>query len=151
MSTADELIYKAAVQNEQPLLPRQTMFHARRRMRIAKLAREYITDFNLVHATARAGLDWDETKDMERDPDFICTVSELIEAIDGDTVSERKEILVALKREAFTAAKPADRIKALELLAKLQGMELPQEHDVTVRQPILNVTLSRPKDKAIDV
>lgn len=98
---------------------------ARKRLRLTRLAREYVVDFSLVKACARAGLEWNQVKSAEREPFFIALVQELIETIDPDIIMSRQELLMEMKRIAFRAPKDADRLKALNDLARLLGMELP--------------------------
>ena len=122
---------------------RETAQTARLRLRMTRLAKEYVIDFNLPKACARAGLEWDDVKHAERDAYFICYVQELIEQIDPDIVMTRQEILMALKREAFGAGKSADRIRALNVLAELTGMGLPDpSKDKSNQPPTINLTIT---------
>lgn len=98
---------------------------SRKRVRLTRLAKEYVVDFSLTKACARAGLEWKDVKTAEREPFFIAMVQELIETIDPDIVISRQELLMEMKRIAFRAPKEADRLKALNDLARLLGMELP--------------------------
>lgn len=122
---------------------RETITDARRRLRMTRLAKEYVIDFNLPKACARADLDWNDVKHAERDAFFISYVQELIEQIDPDIVMTRQEILMALKKEAFGAGKSADRIRALNVLAELTGMTLPDpSKDKSNLPPTINLTIT---------
>jgi hypothetical protein len=133
--------HAAVLLGEDPFVPGNTLKDRRGRFIIMKLAREYVVDFDLVRACARAGLKWKEAKFAERDPAFISLVQELVDCVDPDAVMERQQILMALKREAFTADKSSDRIKALNDLARLMGMELPTKSQLEVNAPSINLTV----------
>ena len=126
----------------QPLLGSraETVADKRKTLRLTRLAKEYVVDFDLVKACARADLDWNQVKHAERDPFFIGYVQELVDTIDPDSVASRQEILMGLKKEATTAGKPSDRIKAWTELARLMGMELKEDSGPAV--PVINVTLN---------
>lgn len=115
----------------------------RRALRISRVAKEYVIDFDLVKAVARAGCDWQQCKRLEKDPTFISLVQELVETIDPDVVISRQQLLMQVKKEAFNPAnKGSERINALTLLAKLLGMELPTSSKGHTGAPILNITLN---------
>jgi hypothetical protein len=134
---------------QEPLMPskRHTLRCKRRELRLSRLAKQYIIDYNLPKACARADLDWKDVKDAERDPFFIQLVQELVETIDPDLVMSRQEVLMAFKKEAFHGDKSASRIKALECLARLMGMELPDPNskDTSSLPPTINITLTQAK------
>lgn len=126
----------------------------RRAWAILRLAKEYLIDFNIRNAAARAEMDVGQAKLYEKEDLFITTVQELIEAIDPEVVITRSEVLMALKREAFNTsveATPMSRIAALRELAKLTGMELPTKHELNLNAPIINLTLhaSTPQPKRV--
>lgn len=106
---------------------KQTMTNMRRRVVLARLAKEYVIDFNLVQACARADLDWEDARHAEREPFFLALVRELMDSMSPADVVTRQEILLNLKREAQTAGKSSDRIRAWTELAELTGMKLPAE------------------------
>lgn len=109
-----------------------------------RLAREYLVDFNIKNAAARAEMVLSTAKEMEQSDLFIVTVQELIEAIDPEVVITRSEVLMALKREAFNTsveASPTSRISALKELARLSGMDLPSKHELALNGPVINLTL----------
>lgn len=134
----------ALMLGEEPLMKRETMRDKRKELRLTRLAKQYVIDFDVVKACARAGLEWSDVKHAEREPFFISLVQELIETIEPDIVMSRQEVLMAFKREAFTAAKGSERIKALEHLARLLGMELPDPNkkDGSNVPPTINITLT---------
>lgn len=117
----------------------------RRNLRISKVAKEYIIDFDLVKAVARAGCDWNLCKRLEKDPTFIATVQELIDTIDPDIVVSRQQLLMQLKREAYDPAnRGSERIAALGMLAKLLGMELQTDSAKAANAaPVVNITLTQ--------
>lgn len=116
---------------------------ARKHFRLLRLAREYLVDFDLVRASARAGLEWDVVRGAERDAIFITMVRGLMEDMKPEDVVSRVEILNMLKREAATATKASDRINAINHLARLAGMELPDpSKDKGTSAPVINITLN---------
>lgn len=134
----------ALMLGEEPLMKRETMRDKRKELRLTRLAKQYIIDFDITKACARAGLEWSDVKHAEREPFFIALVQELLETIEPDLVMSRQEVLMAFKREAFTAAKGSERIKALEHLARLLGMELPDpsKKSSDSAPPTINITLT---------
>ena len=143
-------------ENPEPLTPEGALVHhmvpleslaemsfpeQRKHTRLARLAREYLVDFDLVRACARAGLDWEKVKKAERDPLFITMVQDLVECMRPEDVVSRQEVLQMLKKEACTASKASDRISAINSLARLTGMELPTV-DKQSSTPIINITLN---------
>ena len=125
---------------------KETMRDKRKQLRLTRLAKQYIIDFSLPKACARADLDWADVKHAERDPFFIALVQELIETIEPDIVMSRQELLMRLKHEAFHGEKSSSRINALNSLAKLLGMELPDpsKKDASSLPPTINITLTQP-------
>jgi hypothetical protein len=125
---------------------------ARKHFRLLRLAREYLVDFDLPRACARADIDWDLVKGAERDKLFITLVRGLMEEMKPEDVISRAEILNMLKREATTASKATDRINAMNHLARLAGMELQQE-DKSGRNatPVINLTLAVNQGTAVQV
>lgn len=109
--------------------------------RMLRLAREYLVDFDLAHACARAALDWNLVKGAERDAKFITLCRMLLEEMKPDEVVTRAEVLMMLKREATTASKASDRITAINHLARLAGMEL-QEDKKGGGAPVINIILN---------
>lgn len=138
--TAEE----AVQQGESPFLTtrRQTITSMRKRLLMCRLAKEYIVDFNIVQACARADLDWEDVRHAERDPFFLALVRELIDTISPADVVSRQEVLMNLKREAQTAGKSSDRIRAWTELAELTGMKLPKEEDKKSTIPDIHIHLS---------
>lgn len=132
---------------EAPLLGsrRETLADKRKQLRLTRLAKQYVIDFDIIKACARADLDWDDVKHAERDPFFISLVQELVETIDPDIVVSRQEILLGLKREALHADKAAARVNAWGKLATLTGMELPdpKKKDASSLPPTINITLTQ--------
>lgn len=132
---------------ESPLVGsrRETLRDARRKLRLTRLAKQFVIDFDIMNACARADLDWEDVKDAERDPFFISLVQELVETIDPDIVVSRQEILLGLKREALHADKAAARVNAWGKLATLTGMELPdpKKKDAASAPPTINITLTQ--------
>ena len=113
----------------------------RKHVVLARLAREYLLDFDLPRACARAGFEWGRVKGAGRDPLFITMVRDLVEQMKPEEVVTRQEILQMMKQEACTASKASDRIAAIAHLARLTGMELPAE-DKTKGPPTINITLN---------
>lgn len=108
---------------------------------LARLCREYLLDFDMVAAAARAGLQWDDVRGAQRDPLFITMVREMMESLPPEQVVSRTEVLMMLKREATTAPKASERIAAIERLAKLAGLELKDDNSKG-GAPTLNVFLN---------
>jgi hypothetical protein len=139
---ADVLTLEHALMvGEEPLIV-EDVREARKRLRLTRLAKEYVVDFSLVRACARAGLEWRDVRYAEREPFFIAIVQELVETIDPDLVMSRQEVLMAVKRIAFTATKDTDRLKALNDLARLLGMELPDPNKAQQAVPSINLTIT---------
>ena len=113
----------------------------RKHVTLARLAREYLLDFDLPRACARSGLEWAGIRGAERDPLFITMVRDLVEQMKPEEVVTRQEILQMLKKEACTASKAGDRISAINSLARLTGMELPTV-DKQSSTPVINITLN---------
>jgi hypothetical protein len=126
---------------------RETMKDKRKQLRLTRLAKQYIIDFSLPKACARADLEWQDVKHAEREPFFIALVQELVEMIEPDVIMSRNEVLMRLKHEAFHGDKAAARIAALNSLAKLMGMELPDPNskDTSNLPPTINITLTQAK------
>jgi hypothetical protein len=131
----------AALMGQDPFVEATKPKDRVRAFKLMKLAREYVVDFDLLQATARAGLEWKDTKMALRDPFFVALVREIVEMSDPDAIIQRNELLSALKREAFQASKPSDRINALNSLARLTGMELPTKQQLEISAPSINLTV----------
>lgn len=134
---------EADLLGEEPFIRATTLKDKKRVFIMERLAREYLVDFNLHRACARADLKWSDCKFAERDPFFIRLVHDLVEVVDADTIITRQEILMGLKREAAGARDSKDRIKALGELARLLGLELPQRHEIKNTGPVINLNLTQ--------
>jgi hypothetical protein len=136
----------ARMMGEEPFVSsrRETMRDKRKQIRLTRLAKQYVIDFDLTQACARADLDWDDAKDALREPFFVSLVQELLEQIEPDLIVSRQEVLQGLKREALHADKAATRVSAWNSLAKLMGMELPDpsKKDGSNTPPTINITLT---------
>lgn len=137
---------------EEPLVGsrRETMRDKRKQIRLTRLAKQYIIDFNLPKACARADLEWADVRHAEREPFFIALVQELLESVEPDLIVSRQEVLQGLKREALGADKAAARVQAWNSLARLMGMELPDpaKKDASSQAPTINITLTPPTPPA---
>lgn len=110
-----------------------------------RLAKEYVVDFDLLNAAARADIEPQRAKTLFKEPIFIKTVQEIIDLIDPDAVATRGEILMALKKEAYNFGpdgSSGSRISALKELARLMGMELPTKQDININAPVINLVLA---------
>lgn len=141
----------ALMMGEEPLVGthRETMRDKRKQIRLTRLAKQYIIDFNLPKACARADLEWTDVRHAEREPFFISLVQELLESVEPDLIVSRQEVLQGLKREALGADKAAARVQAWNSLARLMGMELPDpsKKDASSLPPTINITLTPPPTK----
>lgn len=132
----------ALMLNREPLLREDDPTIKQRRVGLlARLAQEYIIDFDMPRAAARAGIDWEEIRTAGREPTFIVMMRDLIENMRAVDVIKREEVLLALKHEALTAPKSSERTTALLGLAKLLGMELPDPEKKAGGAPVINITL----------
>lgn len=113
--------------------------------RLTRLAREYLVDYDLMRASARADIPWELVRQAERDPVFIVLVQQMQEELKPEEIITRQEVLLMLKREAYTAAKSRDRVAAMQVLAKVAGFT-EAEDDKTAGSrggaPIINLTFN---------
>lgn len=110
--------------------------------RCLAVAREYVKDYDLMRASARAGIEWELCRYLERDPVFIGAVNAIQEELTPEEVVNRSELLTMLKREATTAAKARDRIQAMKELARIAGFTLGEDGPSRGGQPIININLT---------
>jgi len=113
--------------------------------RLCRLSREYLIDYDLVRACARAGIEWELVKGAERDPVFVVLVQQMQEELTPEQVVTRTEVLVMLEREACTSAKARDRISAMKALAHIAGFTNGDDSGSRSDQgaPVINVTLTQ--------
>jgi hypothetical protein len=109
--------------------------------RILKLAREYVVDYDLVRASARAGIPWDLCRYLERDASFITAVDMISRELTPEEIITRAEVLNMLKREASTASKARDRVSAIKVLATVAGFTKDDEANERGHVPVINITL----------
>jgi hypothetical protein len=140
MSVKNMKVHGTKKSGRMPLLKKRSVRDLREEFRLTRLAREYIIDFNLVNAAARADIAWNLARKAERNRFFIQITHELLEQMPHDKVITKQEILQGLKKEATGAMNATDRINAYKALAKLTGMETPQESNDN-KAPIINLTL----------
>ncbi len=127
---------------EQPLRSRTDLKIAVHHTRMLRLAREYMVDYDLARAAARANIPWDDAKFAQRDPVFITLQRLLVEELRPEDVITRAEILEMLKREATTAAKSTDRINAMNHLARIAGLDESIKEAGKNGAPVINITLN---------
>lgn len=108
---------------------------------VLRLAREYVVDYDLVRSCARAGLEWELVRYVERDPTFITAVDMISRELTPEEIITRSEALSLLKREATTAAKARDRIAAIKVLATVAGFTKDDEASNKSTAPVINITL----------
>lgn len=123
----------------------------RDRWAIMRLAREYVVDFDLRKAAARAEMPLPRAVQLERSDLFCVAIQELIDTIEPEAVATRTEILMALKKEAFDNGPNSSataRIAALKELARLMGMDLPTKHEINAGQPVINLTIQQAPSRA---
>ena len=108
---------------------------------VLRVAREYVVDYDLVRACARAGVEWELCRHFERDGTFITAVDMISRELTPEEIITRAEALSLLKREAPTAAKARDRIAAIKVLAQVAGFTKDDEASDKSTAPVINITL----------
>lgn len=108
---------------------------------VLRVAREYVVDYDLVRACARAGLEWELCRHFERDTTFITAVDMIRRELTPEEIVTRAEVMDMLKREATTASKARDRVSALKELAKIAGFTKDDEAADRNGAPVINITL----------
>ena len=120
--------------------------------RVMMIAREYLVDYDLVRAAARAGIDWSMVRCLERDPTFIIALDMLRRELKPEEIITRAEVIEMLKREACTATKSRDRIAAAKELARIAGFTLSDEGaGVKNSAPVINITLNGGRPAEVNV
>lgn len=108
---------------------------------VLRVAREYVVDYDLVRACARAGVEWELCRHFERDTTFITAVDMMRRELTPEEIITRAEVMGMLKREAATASKARDRVAAMKELAKIAGFTKDEEADPRGHVPVINITL----------
>ena len=118
---------------------------------VMRIAREYVVDYDLVRASARAGIEWDLVRYLERDPTFITAVDMIRRELTPEEIVTRAEVMDMLKREATTASKARDRVAAMKELAKIAGFTKDDEADQRNHAPVINITLQGAERPTVNV
>ncbi len=119
--------------------------------RVMSVATEYLKDYDLVAAAARAGEHWEHCRYLKRDPVFIRAVRHLQEKLTPEEIITRAELLNMLKHEASSAGKASDRIAAAKTLASIAGFVDEERGKAANNAPTINITLSGPAGTKAEV
>lgn len=108
------------MQTEQEFRLQQRNHH----VEVVRLSAEYVRDFNLELAAARANVSLDDAKAMYKSHHFAVALQEQMEWADPEDIMPRGELLMRLKLEAVSPYNQgATRVRALQELAKLLGYD----------------------------